>query len=126
MRPSGRWAATFSRFQPGNIPLAGPLIVRVADWSQPRAGRAPMFDHPLLERLSMAHPAFIFGVYAPAGMWLLWRAISAGMPIGTAAWSYLAGLFVWSLLEYVAHRGSFHHVPTTPGQVAYGYLVHGV
>jgi sterol desaturase/sphingolipid hydroxylase (fatty acid hydroxylase superfamily) len=39
---------------------------------------------------------------------------------------YLAGLFAWSLLEYGAHRGSFHHEPTTRWQVAYAYLVHGV
>jgi len=37
-----------------------------------------------------------------------------------------AMLLVWSLLEYGAHRGSFHHEPQNEGQVAFGYLVHGV
>jgi len=44
----------------------------------------------------------------------------------SVALAILAGLFVWSLLEYGTHRGSFHHAPETEGQVAYGYLVHGV
>jgi dihydroceramide fatty acyl 2-hydroxylase len=121
------WATTFARFRPGSIPLVGPVVVRVADWSNPRPGRAPMFDHPpLLERLSVAHPAFPFAVYAPLGVALTWRAWHAGFSALAVAVAYLAGLFVWSLLEYVAHRGSFHHVPETEGQVAYGYLVHGV
>ena len=86
-----------------------------------------MFDHPpLLERFSVAHPAFPFAVYAPVGVALVWRGWHGGMTaIGVAA-AYLAGLFVWSLLEYGTHRGSFHHAPETEGQVAYGYLVHGV
>jgi sterol desaturase/sphingolipid hydroxylase (fatty acid hydroxylase superfamily) len=120
------WATTFARFQPGRIALFGPIAVRVADWSKPQAGRAPMFDETLLERLSIAHPALPFAVYAPAGLWLLWRASAAGLGVVALAAAYVLGLLVWSLLEYVAHRGSFHHTPATPGQVAYGYLVHGV
>jgi sterol desaturase/sphingolipid hydroxylase (fatty acid hydroxylase superfamily) len=85
-----------------------------------------MFDTDVLERLSVAHPAFPFAVYAPAGLWLLWRSWSAGVSAGTLAAAYFTGLFLWSLLEYGAHRGSFHHTPATPAQVAYGYLVHGV
>ncbi len=39
---------------------------------------------------------------------------------------YTSGLLAWTLLEYVAHRGSFHHEPKTQGQLAFAYLVHGV
>ena len=126
LRPAGQWASTFVRFRPGPTPLIGPIEVRVADWSRPQAGHAPMFDTPWLERLSVAHPAFPFAIYAPGGVWLLWRAWQDGFGAGTLAAAYAGGLLIWSLLEYVAHRGSFHHVPTTEGQVAYGYLVHGV
>ena len=120
------WATTFARFRPGNVPLVGPVIVRVSDWSTPLPGRAPMFDHPLLERLSVAHPAFPVAVYLPVGVWLAWHSWRTGLGATAVLAAYLAGLFVWSLLEYGAHRGSFHHEPTTEGQVAYGYLVHGV
>jgi hypothetical protein len=86
-----------------------------------------MFDYPpLLERLSVAHPALPVAVYGPLGLALAWHAWHAGTSAGNIAAAYLAGLFVWSLLEYAMHRASFHHVPRTEGQVAYGYLVHGV
>jgi sterol desaturase/sphingolipid hydroxylase (fatty acid hydroxylase superfamily) len=119
------WVTTFTRFSPGRTAL-GPVEVRVEDWSRPQAGEAPMFDNRLLERLTCAHPGFPLAVYLPAGVALAWYAIRTGVAGGIVAVAYLSGLFGWTLLEYVAHRVSFHHVPTTPGQVAYGYLVHGV
>jgi sterol desaturase/sphingolipid hydroxylase (fatty acid hydroxylase superfamily) len=125
-KPTTDWATTFARFRPGRMPLIGPIAVRVADWSQPRAGRAPMFDHGLLERLSVAHPAFPAALYGPLGIFLLWRGWQIGYGAPALAGTYLIGLLIWSWLEYVAHRGSFHHAPSTEGQVAYGYLVHGV
>src|SRR5580700_6770259 len=45
------WTTTFTRFPPGSTPL-GPVAVHVEDWSRPRTGGAPMFDQPLLERLT--------------------------------------------------------------------------
>jgi sterol desaturase/sphingolipid hydroxylase (fatty acid hydroxylase superfamily) len=120
------WATTFSRFQPGRVPLVGPIAVRVADWSKPQAGAAPMFEHRWLERLTVAHPVWPLAVYAPAGIWMLWRASRIGLGTGSIAASYGAGLLIWSLVEYLTHRVTFHHVPTSNGQVAYGYLVHGV
>src|SRR5204863_1678745 len=96
------------------------------DWSRPQPGCAPMFDYPpLLERLSIVHPAVPTALYLPAGLWLVSRG-TAGLGAGALAACYIAGLFAWSLLEYGAHRGSFHHEPTTRWQVAYAYLVHGV
>jgi sterol desaturase/sphingolipid hydroxylase (fatty acid hydroxylase superfamily) len=124
MKPRGSWMTTFARFPPGPTPL-GPVEVQVADWSQPRPGEAPMFHHALLERLTMAHPALPFALYAPLGGWMVWRG-DTSMPLLSVVMAYAGGLLIWSLLEYVAHRGSFHHVPNTSGQVAYGYLVHGV
>lgn len=126
MKRAMEWATTFARFRPGRMPLVGPIAVRVADWSKPQAGRALMFDSRLLERVSLAHPALLSAVYAPFGVWLLWRGWQVGFSLTTLAGAYVGGLLIWSLLEYVAHRGSFHHVPTTTGQVAYGYIVHGV
>jgi hypothetical protein len=120
------WATTFSRFQPGRLPLVGPIAVRVADWSKPRPGRAPMFDQVWLERLSVAHPAWPVAVYAPGGAAAIWQASRHGHTSAAIAVAYAAGLLLWTLVEYLTHRLSFHHVPTTRGQVAYGYLVHGV
>jgi dihydroceramide fatty acyl 2-hydroxylase len=121
------WASTFARFQPGRIPLVGPIVVRVADWSRPQAGGAPMFEYPpMLERLTVVHPAVPTAIYIPAGVWLLWRGAAAGFGGLMLAGCYAAGLLAWTLLEYVAHRGSFHHEPSSRWQVAYVYLMHGV
>ena len=121
------WSTTFVRFKPGSMPLVGPVIVRVADWSKPTPGTAPMFDRPaLFERFSVAHPAAPFVVYAPLGIALSWHAWHDGLGPAATLGAYLAGLFVWTLVEYAMHRGSFHHEPSTEGQVAYGYMMHGV
>src|SRR6476620_4330869 len=77
------WLNTFARFRPGETPLIGPIKVRVADWSKPQPGRAPMFKNPVLERLSVAHPALPFSIYAPSGLFLLWHAWSVGYSVLT-------------------------------------------
>jgi sterol desaturase/sphingolipid hydroxylase (fatty acid hydroxylase superfamily) len=120
------WLSTFKRFQPGRIPIAGPVALLVADWSRPQRGEAPMFDSQALERLSVVRPAYPTIVFLPAGAYFVWA--TAVGPLGTAAASllYAAGLLVWSLVEYVVHRGSFHHEPHSTRQLAFVYLVHGV
>jgi sterol desaturase/sphingolipid hydroxylase (fatty acid hydroxylase superfamily) len=109
------------------MPLVGPIVLRVADWSRPQVGRAPMFEYPaIFERLSVVHPAVPTALYLPAGVWLVWRGAAGGLGAPTLAACYAGGLLAWSLLEYGTHRASFHHEPTTAWQVAYVYLVHGV
>jgi dihydroceramide fatty acyl 2-hydroxylase len=119
------WLTTFTRFPPGRTPL-GPVDVRVEDWSHPKAGEAPMFDHPVLERLSVAHPALPLLVYLPAGIAFVWYGARSGLALSSVGFAYLGGVIAWTLTEYVTHRISFHHMPTTRWQVAYVYLVHGV
>ena len=120
------WISTFTRFRPGRIPLIGPIVVLVADWSRPQPGHGPMFDRGLLERLSCAHPRWLVALYGSLSLVLLWQGWAAGLSTSSMALRYLGGLLVWTLVEYIAHRVSFHHPPTTTRQVAYGYLVHGV
>jgi len=121
------WSTTFQRFPAGKTPILGAITVAVSDWTRPRAGESRMFDQDLLERLSCAHPAGPIALYAPAGLALLWWAVARGgtSVVAAASW-YLTGLLVWSFVEYVMHRHSFHHVPTTRVQVALAYLSHGV
>ncbi|MGC4085310.1 MAG: sterol desaturase family protein [Vicinamibacterales bacterium] len=120
------WLSTFTRFRPGRRALLGPVGLFVADWSQPqRSEEAPMFDVPLLERFSVVHPAAPTMVFLPAGLYCLWLSIStlgAALSIGL----YAAGLLVWSLFEYIAHRRSFHHEPSSERQLTLVYLAHGV
>jgi sterol desaturase/sphingolipid hydroxylase (fatty acid hydroxylase superfamily) len=85
-----------------------------------------MFDQDFLESLSCANPIWLALLYGIGSAWLLWQGLGVGIGATGLAGAYLGGLLAWSLLEYVAHRGSFHHAPTTRWQVAYVYLVHGV
>jgi sterol desaturase/sphingolipid hydroxylase (fatty acid hydroxylase superfamily) len=120
------WVTTFTRFQPGRMRLLGPIVVRVADWSRPQPGRAAMFDQQWLDRLSWAHPAFPPAAYGTAGLWLLWRGGALGLAWGTSVVCYGGGLLAWTLFEYLTHRISFHHTPTSRLQVVYSYLSHGI
>jgi len=120
------WLSTFTRFRPGRTPLVGPVALLVADWAKPQRGTAPMFDSPFLERLSVVSPIAPTAVYLPVGLYVCWLSAKGPLGIGWSVLAYGAGLIVWSLLEYIAHRGSFHHEPQSEGQVAFAYLVHGV
>ena len=120
------WSTTFSRFRSGSLPLAGPIVVRVADWTKPQSGRAPVFDRPaILERFSMAHPAVPFAVFFPVGVLASWRGWADGFTIAEVISAYLLGLVIWTATEYAFHRVSFHHEPQTESQVAYMYMLHG-
>jgi sterol desaturase/sphingolipid hydroxylase (fatty acid hydroxylase superfamily) len=120
------WASTFARFQPGRIPLLGPIVVLVADWSKPQPGHAIMFENAVLERLSLARPVAPAVAYTTAGLVTVWQASRAGLGWSWIVLAYAAGFLAWTLLEYLAHRVEFHHVPETEQQVAFGYVVHGV
>lgn len=108
------------------MPLVGPIALLVADWSRPQKGRGAMFIPALLDRLSVVHPALPTAVFVPAGLYLFTRSMRNGFGAGASLLLYVGGLLVWSLFEYLAHRGSFHREPKTEGQLAFAYLMHGV
>jgi dihydroceramide fatty acyl 2-hydroxylase len=120
------WSTTFRRFADGPVPLIGRISVAVHDWARPRAGESRLFEQDLLERVTLAHPGWPIALYGPGGAGLVWYAARAGVAPGALAGGYAAGLLVWTLTEYVIHRYSFHHVPSTRFEVALAYLVHGV
>lgn len=108
------------------MPLVGPITVAVSDWARPRAGESTMFDHALIERLTMAHPGPLLAIYGTAGLASVAIGLRAGISWTATGLTYLAGLLAWTFVEYAMHRFSFHHPPASERQVAFGYLVHGV
>ena len=120
------WSRTFERFTPGRVPLVGPIAVIVSDWTRPRTGQSRMFELPAIERLTFAQPWWPLALFGSVGLVSVAVALLEGVTPLVAASGYLAGLFVWTLVEYGMHRFSFHHAPTSERQVAFGYLVHGV
>jgi len=120
------WSSTFERFPTGTSHLLGSIAVDVHDWSRPQAGEPRLFREGPLEWFTCAHPAALVALYVPGGLWLTWIGLRAGDSAALAGLLYVAGLVFWTLLEYGLHRYSFHHVPRTSRQVAFGYLIHGV
>jgi sterol desaturase/sphingolipid hydroxylase (fatty acid hydroxylase superfamily) len=120
------WSTTFERFPTGTFPIVGPIALDVHDWGRPQDGSPRMFGQSFLEWFTCAHPRSLITAYLPGGLILLALGLRTGMSIaGTAAW-YVVGLALWTFLEYVIHRFSFHLTPHNRLQVIFGYLIHGV
>jgi sterol desaturase/sphingolipid hydroxylase (fatty acid hydroxylase superfamily) len=121
-----RWSTAFEQFEPGRFPIVGPVGLGVHDWAQPKPGEPRMFEQGFLEWFTRAHPATLAGIYIPAAAMFLWRAFAIGLPLVEVGAAFVAGVFAWSLLEYLFHRFSFHFAPRTRIGVVFAYLIHGV
>ncbi|MBD2751347.1 sterol desaturase family protein [Spirosoma validum] len=91
------------------------------------SGTKKLFDNPILEALSRTH------IMVPISMWLIlsaslvWYAFTyTDMDNSTIGLLFLAGLFVFTLFEYVLHRYLYHLAPTTPKRAKIQYTFHGV
>jgi sterol desaturase/sphingolipid hydroxylase (fatty acid hydroxylase superfamily) len=120
------WSTTFRRFSDGQVPVVGAITVAVHDWTRPLAGQSRLFQQDLLERVTLAHPGWPIAIYGPGGAALLWYTARVGSGPLAITGTYAAGLLIWTLVEYLMHRFSFHHAPRTRLEVAIAYLVHGV
>lgn len=88
-----------------------------------------LFDSDALEFFTHIHPGVVLLLYVPVVLFCLWSGVAARLPgdSWTPIWGgYLAGLFVWTLSEYLLHRFLFHYEPTKPWLKRVWYLIHGV
>ena len=120
------WLSAPRRFPPGQFRIVGPLMLGVHDWSNPQRGRPRLFEQDLLEAVTCAHPALLAAIYIPASLCSLWLARRAGLPAPVVIGCAGGGLLVWTLLEYLFHRFSFHFTPRSRVGVIFAYLIHGV
>lgn len=84
-----------------------------------------MFENPVLEYFSHIHPATPVVVFVPI---IAWRAVVAftSMTMLQAASVVLAGIVLWTLVEYTIHRFVFHIEPKTEWGKRIHFMVHGV
>ena len=75
-----------------------------------RAIELPAFEHPILERLSRAHPVVPILLWGPMAALLFGFGASAYGVQAAAAFAWL-GALTWTLVEYMLHRWVFHFVP---------------
>lgn len=93
-----------------------------------RAGKnIRLFENPFLEQCTYVHPV------VPAALWLpiisyLWatgilnNAVGVNVSIALA----VAGVFVWTAVEYLLHKYIFHFKPNGPIQERLAFLIHGI
>jgi len=105
-----------------------PACIAAAERTAPLAPdappRVPLFRHPGVDRLLTRTPAWLpFVTYAPLVAGLLVAQRRAGLL--HLGWPVLAGVLLWTLVEYVLHRFGLH-LPqhSRAWRVAY-FLVHG-
>ena len=93
----------------------------------PRAGQARLLASPRLEVLTRTHPVLPAALFLPVVGGLLWG-VGVLHPLwdGELPAAVLAGLCLWTLTEYVLHRGLFHLRPRRRVGITLAYLIHGV
>jgi sterol desaturase/sphingolipid hydroxylase (fatty acid hydroxylase superfamily) len=88
---------------------------------------ARLFKSSILEFFTHVHWSVPIIVYAPVVTYFLWQARIEGLLSGTATFSmFLAGLFIWTLTEYLLHRFVFHYQPKSAWGQQLHFLMHGV
>jgi sterol desaturase/sphingolipid hydroxylase (fatty acid hydroxylase superfamily) len=88
-----------------------------------------LFKSDFLEFFTHIHPAVVLLLYVPVVAFFLGRALTERAPdlsLAPIVIGYLAGLFVWTLAEYLLHRFLFHYEPEPAWQKWVWYLIHGV
>jgi len=87
----------------------------------------PMFKNRLMEGLSKVHFSVPLFIYIPVIAYCCWTAL---VTVKNSALvfilSLLAGIFIWSLVEYVMHRFVFHYHPTSSWGKKLHFIMHGV
>lgn len=86
-----------------------------------------MFSNGFMESLSKVHFTVPLFIYVPVAGWFIYRSIFvAGNSVGYSFLYLLAGIFIWSITEYLLHRFVFHFVPKSKWGLRLHFIFHGV
>ncbi len=88
---------------------------------------ARLFKSDFLEMFTHVHWSVPLILYVPVVSYLLYRASGTpGLTVTSGALLFLAGLFIWSITEYLLHRYVFHYEPTSAAGKYLHFMMHGV
>jgi len=95
--------------------------------SGPYQGTMTVFANPWLEKQTHMSPQLILSLWLPVALAViiaarLWQGLHPGV---VAGWT-LAGLGLWTLVEYGLHRIIFHNIPRSVGGQKFHFLAHGI
>jgi sterol desaturase/sphingolipid hydroxylase (fatty acid hydroxylase superfamily) len=88
-----------------------------------------LFKQDFLEFFTHISPVAVTILWAPVITWLLARAVLAYTGPGFPAYiplGALAGMFLWTLVEYIVHRFVFHFHPRSARAKRLVFLFHGI
>lgn len=86
-----------------------------------------MFESDFLEFFSHVHPITPVVIYVPVIAVMFYMAIvGRGLGLGTVAGTFVLGVVVWTLIEYLLHRFIFHLEPKTEFGKRLHFMTHGV
>ncbi len=85
-----------------------------------------MFKSNLLEPLSKVHYTVPLFLFIPVILYCLYRCLNAGLWWWEYPITFIIGLVVWTLTEYIMHRYVFHY--ELPGKIGkrLHFIIHGV
>jgi 4-hydroxysphinganine ceramide fatty acyl 2-hydroxylase len=86
-----------------------------------------MFKSNFLEFCSHVHPITPVVLYVPLIVYMLYAALwRNGLSLLATGGLFLAGILIWTLLEYIIHRCIFHYEPRSGWGKKLHFIVHGV
>ena len=85
-----------------------------------------LFENKLLNSLSKVHFTVPLFIFIPIIGYLIYLGLSQGLGLLLFGGMFLAGIFVWTLTEYVLHRFVFHFHPTSDFGKRIHFIFHGV
>lgn len=86
-----------------------------------------MFKQGWMEALSKVHFSVPLILYVPVILYCTWRAFAVvGMGILPFIGCFAAGLFLWTITEYIMHRWVFHFIPKSKWGLRLHFIFHGV
>lgn len=89
-------------------------------------GHAQIFENPILERLTRTHIALPIFIFITISIGLIYYGITYGfIDVLEAVGLFFLGWFIFTLLEYSAHRFIFHMDTDTPVKARIQYTFHG-
>ena len=86
-----------------------------------------MFKSSFMESLSKVHYSVPLFIYIPVIAYFVYRSFFVlNNTIGWFIIYLLAGIFIWTITEYVLHRYIFHFVPKSKWGLRLHFIFHGV
>jgi sterol desaturase/sphingolipid hydroxylase (fatty acid hydroxylase superfamily) len=86
-----------------------------------------MFRNGFMESLSKVHYSVPLFIYIPVIVLFIYRAFAIdNNKIGWFFLCLVAGIFIWTITEYLLHRYIFHFVPKSKWGLRLHFIFHGV